>query len=101
MPDGSFANNDFERAEVLQQHFKSVFVVGDGSNPTIARMVPDNVNLGDVDFTPNGVFKALGSIKPNSACGPDGMSPRFLYMLRHVLCVPLKVSYLIHGYNPV
>ena len=35
-PDGSFANNDFERAEVLQQHFKSIFVVDDGSNPTIA-----------------------------------------------------------------
>jgi len=68
-------------------------VVDDGSNPTIARMIPDNVNLGDIDCTPNGVFKALGSIKPNSACGPDGMSPRFLYMLRHDLCVPLALIF--------
>ena len=48
-------------------------MVDDGSNP-IARMGSNDVSLSDVEITPGGVFKALGTVKPDSTSGPDGIT---------------------------
>jgi len=91
--DGSMANTDMEKAELLQEGFKSVFSTDDFCNPVMDRLVKPNVHLSDVDFTPDLVFKALSTIKCNSACGPDRMSPRLLFMLKQPLSVPLSLVF--------
>jgi len=91
--DGSMANTDMEKAELLQQRFKSVFVSDNCCNPVMDRLVNSNVHLSDVDFTPELVFKSLSTIKCNSACGPDRMSPRLLFMLKQALSVPLALVF--------
>ena len=91
--DGSMANTDMEKAELLQQRFKSVFVTDNFCNPVMDRLVNSNVHLSDVEFTPELVFKSLSTIKCNSACGPDRMSPRLLFMLKQTLSVPLSLGF--------
>ena len=82
-----------EKAELLQQRFKSVFVTDNCCNPVMDRLVNSNVHLSDVDFAPQLVFKSLSTIKCNSACGPDRMSPRLLFMLKQTLSIPLALVF--------
>ena len=62
-PDGSMAVSDSEKAEVLQQQFKNVFTMD------------------------NGVSHVLNNVNP------DMMSPRMLFKLRNILCVPLALVF--------
>ena len=55
--DGSLANTDIEKAELLQQRFKSVFTTDDCCNPVMDKLVKSNVHLSAVDFSPELVLK--------------------------------------------
>jgi len=62
---------EIDSTELLQRRFKSIFSTDDCCNPVLEWLVKPNIHLSDVDFTPDLVFKALSTIKCNSACGLD------------------------------
>ena len=80
---GSYAVNDFDKAELLQTQFESVFTIDDGTCPSIQCFVPSTINLTSVTFSSASVLKALKTIKCKSASGPDTMSPCLLFNLRY------------------
>ena len=49
--------------------------------------------MNDIIVSEAGVLKQLKSLKTNKACGPDGISPRVLKELTHILAAPLNTLF--------
>ena len=65
-----------DKAQALNNHFKSVFVDDDGILPEIGQS--DYPPIPYLSFYVNGVKKQICNLNPNKACGPDNLSPRIL-----------------------
>ncbi|PFX29786.1 hypothetical protein AWC38_SpisGene5395 [Stylophora pistillata] len=65
-----------DKAQALNNHFKSVFVDDDGILPEIG--LSDYLPIPYLSFDVNGVKKQICNLNPNKACGPDNLSPRIL-----------------------
>ena len=82
--------SDNERAHFLSEYFSSVCTTDDGKNPTIDRVVPDDVFLGSVSFTPEKVLAAIEKVKHNKASGPDGYPPLVFGHIATAFATPLS-----------
>lgn len=75
--DGKLATTSSQKAEMLNNQFKSVFTKEDCSN--IPNMGPSpHPCMEDIVITKAGVLKLLQNINPNKAAGPDQLTARFL-----------------------
>ena len=88
--DGDLTTTDEETAEVMNEAFNSVFVRENPNEavPEIEQIIP-TPDITEIDFTPNQVLRHLKKLKPNKACGPDGISPMVLSKCADVLYLPL------------
>ena len=76
--DGLILTRDDQKAELLNQYFKSVFTIDDGIvHPFVSRVHKDDT-LSSIVFNPQSVFKIISRLNANSAAGPDGIKPVFL-----------------------
>jgi hypothetical protein len=50
-------------------------------------------DLDNIIISEEGVLKQLLNLKPNKACGPDGISPRFLQLVAHEISPALTLLY--------
>jgi hypothetical protein len=82
--------SDNERAHFLNEYFSSVCTTDDGKSPTIDWVVPDDVFLDSVTFTPEKVLAAKKKIKRNKASGPDGYPPLVYRNIATALATPLS-----------
>src|SRR5215813_11536353 len=73
---GDIIDDDFGMAETLNNFFSSVFLRT--GKLTETSYLDDNGTLNTVDFSVDKVVKAIRSLKPTKAPGPDSVYPRFL-----------------------
>jgi len=88
--DGADAVSDLEKAEILNNHFASVYAADNDICPQFNRLVADYVELSDIEFTPASVTRATKKIKCNLSCGPNGLPPVMFKQLAHQLASPLS-----------
>ncbi|KAI8480560.1 hypothetical protein Bbelb_416830 [Branchiostoma belcheri] len=91
--DGTVAETDGEKAEVLNEFFASVFTSEDlTSIPSIDRLQSPPL-IQDFEFTEELVLKKLTELNPSKSSGPDGIHPRFLKEMAHHLALPLSILF--------
>ena len=91
--DGSIAELDQEKAEVLNEYFKTVFTVENVENmPVIA---PFNIEapLYDVVISEAQVLKKLLALKVSKSPGPDLLHPRLSKEVAHEIAAPLTIIF--------
>lgn len=75
---GSIISDGNCKAEILYEHFSSVFTNEDLSNiPNVENDLKSKINLRNLSIM-NEVMKQLSSLKPYEACGPDAIPSWFL-----------------------
>ena len=88
--DGNLTTSDKETAEEINKAFNTVFV---RESQMVATPIPEQVYQGpeltDINFSVDQVLKHLKKLKPNKACGPDGVSPMVLNRCAESLSPPL------------
>ena len=80
-------NDDFCRADLLNRYFGSVFKTDQES-----RTLPTNKKtnqLNHITITTEDVKKAIKTLKPNKACGPDNILPKISIECKETLAEPL------------
>jgi hypothetical protein len=85
--------DDKSKADILNDFFANVCTVDNNMPLCLSRLVPDNVCLSSVSFTPMSVVKAISKIKSNSSSGPDGLPPCVLNNLSNCLALPLSLIF--------
>lgn len=90
---GAVHNTDYEKAQVLNEYFASVFTKEDlSSSPKIPpRRVSSQMT--PLKFTEEEVLKVLSNINPNKSPGPDEIHPKLVYELRNELAQPLTTLF--------
>ena len=84
--DGTTLLNDVDVASEFNSHFSSVL------KPT-AIDIPLQASCNDVSFTVDDVERALLTLKENTSCGPDGISPIFLKNCAATLALPIFIIF--------
>ena len=84
-----------DKAEILSQHFQSVFTQDNGSLPDLGPPLCPGID--NIIFTEPGIRKHLDSLSTCKAAGPDGIPSRILHDLSaeiaETLCFPFQQSY--------
>ena len=86
--DGTFTENDQDKAEVLNTFFSSVFVE-EGDDPIPELKVNYKTILDDISINEENMLQVLKNLKISKSPGPDGIHPRILRELCHELAHPL------------
>lgn len=81
---GNTAENDSDKAEVLNEQFSSVFTPKSETDeiPYIKKAYQ---NMKDIKVTEDGIRKLLHGLNTSKACGPDEISPKILKELANKL----------------
>jgi len=90
---GLLVFDDCDKAEVLSQFYNGVFTQDNDSLPDFPQRVGENIELHNVQFGADIVFKHLSKLKPNSSGGPDGLPALFLKNLAPSLSFPLSILF--------
>ena len=74
--DGTMADTDVQKADVLNSFFASVFTTeGEGDIPQFERRA-HNTELVDLSITKAGIERILKTLNTSKSPGPDGLHPR-------------------------
>ena len=89
--DGATVGNDYEKAELFNDYFRSVFVNDNGTTPPliISKVVDECLTLSDIYFSEFMVSDKIKKLKSNSSSGYDGLPPSVLKHLNNFLAGPL------------
>jgi hypothetical protein len=83
--------SDFEKVEVLNRFFGSVFTYEGESNVTC--LLKTDIQIEDISITVEMVETKLKSLNVNKSMGPDGIHPRVLKELAKQLSSPLAIIF--------
>ena len=89
--DGTFAENDNEKANELNNFFKDVFVIEDKNNIPTTNDCSGGNKISDVYFDTDTVSKLLEKLNVNKSSGPDLLHPRVLKELKTAIALPLTL----------
>jgi hypothetical protein len=87
--EGSITANKTEMANTLNGFFASVFTAENMTNIPVKQR-ETNAEITTVEFKSELILKKLAGLRPDSAPGPDKISPRILKELRFELVEPLR-----------
>ena len=85
--------NPKEKAEALNEQFKSVFSIATEEIDAIKDNHEPKKTMTPIKVVEQGVLAQLLRLNPYKATGPDDLSPRVLKELAHSICAPLTVLY--------
>jgi len=100
---GDVITDDIERAILLNDYFVSMCTNDNGIIPDLDRVVPENSNLENIEFTPENIYAAIRKLRISGASGPHGFSPRLFKTLASCLSAPLSLlfsSFMLIGKIP-
>ena len=84
--------SDYDRANLLNKYFESVFTTDDGTLPPFpARLAQDVHSINDINISPEIVKYVLKNLKTNSAAGPDAIPPIFFHHTSRTISGPLSI----------
>ena len=83
---GHIATLNEEKAEILKEHFHSVFTTQDNNIPYF--QLRTNKILDSIDFTEEKIRKHLHHIKEGKSIGPDDIQPKFLLEVADLITDP-------------
>ena len=81
------------QASILNKFFSASFTLDDGTNPLFPTRISDDIELSSIPFSANDVYNKLVKLKPNSAAGPDNLSPLFLKQVAKEIAYPLACMF--------
>ena len=96
LPDGSYTNDNQEKAEILNSYFASVFAV---EGPEALPEFEDGIfaePLTDIDINETNIAKAIDKLKASKSQGPDQIHPKLI-----IECKVSKVAKIRNRYNQV
>ena len=85
--------NDQEKAEVLSDYFKDVFINDDGVNMPQVDININHAKLDKIEITREAVLKKLKALNVNKTPGSDGIHPRVLKELQDEVQHPLTIIF--------
>ena len=86
--------DDFEKAEVLNNHFASVFTKEDTTNIPTIQTVNDNIEILDsINITSDKIIKQLNQLNIGKSPGPDGINAKVLKETASLTGIALKLIY--------
>ena len=91
--DGSKAETDLEKAEVLNSQFSSVFTKEDISNLPTTPQLDLKQELTSVHISPPMIAKKLKNLRSDKSPGPDGVHPHLLKTFSGILSTALCKIY--------
>ena len=100
--DNEFAENNADKANMLNEYFSSQSVVND-INKMLPPRTDTNNELNSITISEQEVKDVLDNLNVTKACGPDLISPRLLKIGASMLSKPLATVFnrsLLQGYFP-
>ena len=91
--DGSKTTTNTEKAELLNNFFKSVFTTENPGPLPDFEQYEYTSELSDFEITEEEVMKLLKDLNINKASGPDGIPPRILSIAATELSVPIAILF--------
>lgn len=92
--DGNIVTDDLQKAEILNNHFASVFTQEDTSYfPEINHSVDNLIILENINISLNVITKNLKSLNISKAPGPDGINSRILRETAVQIAPALKILF--------
>ena len=94
-PSGQILLSDADKANLLNNYFKSVFTQDNGTLPHFPSRLPENskTKIDDIKISEAIVRRILSKLKNNSAPGPDRLPPIFYKNTSTTISYPLSVMY--------
>ncbi len=81
-PNGSIATNDADKAQILANHFETVFTRESSLPEVVTQGRIDAAKIDYVQITCGDVKRILKSLKKDKSSGADGIPPILLHKLR-------------------
>ena len=94
--DGSRANSDQDKADILNQYFKSVFTEEDITSIPPCVQIFDGPCIEDVPLTVDRVTEKLKSLNVNKSPGPDMIHPKVLKE-----CASVRIHSSYHAFSKI
>ena len=91
--DGETVSDEGRIAEELNNYFSSVFQQPDPSPPPPLPPRKPGARCRLPDFRPSRIKFYIKKLRPNSAAGPDNISPRLLQGLAEQIIKPLSILF--------
>jgi len=92
---GDLITDDGDHANLLNDYFASMYTSDNGIIPDLDRVVPENSNLENIEFTrdPDNIYAAIRKLRISGACGPDGFPHRLFKTIASCLSATLLMYY--------
>ena len=91
---GNLITADIDKANLLNDYFKSVFITDDGLLPDFpSRLPPGSSEIHDINISPEIITKILRDLKSNSAAGPDNIPSIFYKKTSVAISYPLSIMF--------
>ena len=93
LPDGSYTNDNQEKAEILNSYFASVFTVeGPETLPEFEdRNFAEPVT--NININGTNIAKAIDKLKASKSQGPDQIHPKLIKECKDSLVKPLEIIF--------
>ena len=90
---GNLITSEIEKANLLNDYFKSVFTIDNGLLPEFpTRFPPDSLKvIDDIKISPEIINRILLNLKSNSAAGPDNIPSIFYKKSAAAISYPLSI----------
>ena len=92
---GNLLMSDYDKSNLLNSYFQSVFTTDNGILPNFpSRFPPDTPSIiNDIHITPSIISNILKNLKTHSAAGPDRLPPIFYKNTSNIITHPLSIIY--------
>ena len=91
--DGRLVNDCKGKADILNQHFQSVFTQTSVTSVNMTSPFPSVPMMPPIKVTVPGVLKLLKGLHPIKACGLADISPRLLHEISEQIATPLTTIF--------